>query len=523
MVKKFLAAGLFLAMAVAGCGGDGAKDKKAAPAKEEIVISVGTNLVAGKFDPTAGYGVWAPDIFHVHLLKVGAGNKLVNDLATKETISDDGLTYTYEIRKDAKFSDGKPLTAKDVAFTFNTTMKKASAADLTMVQSVTAKDATTVEFKLKKVWSTFPFALAAVGIVPEHAYKAGYGDAPVTSSAWKIAEFKKNQQLILVPNEHYYGPKPKFKKVTVMKLDEDAALAAAKSGQLDLVLISSEFAKNKVNGMSIKELPSIDAFGINLPVAKETVNAKGENVGNNITADPAIRKALEIGIDRKTIIKNALNGWGTPAYAANPNLPWSNGYKFEDNKVEEAKKILADAGWKDTNGNGIVDKNGVEAEFVITGRSNDMARYNTVVALADNAKKLGIKIVPKAAPWNECRKAQNIPTCWVFGQPDPIEVYRYYHTSQMGVSVIGNPASISNKEADALIEKGIAQTNREEANKFFKQALGVAEKEVPYLYICYPQATYYVRDGLQIPDLGKIPNRGQGISIAENMNEWSWK
>ena len=138
-------------------------------------------------------------------------------------------------------------------------------------------------------------------------------------------------------------------------------------------------------------------------------------------------------------------------------------------------------------------------------------------------KKLGIKIVPKAAPWNECRKAQNIPTCWVFGQPDPIEVYRYYHTSQMGVSVIGNPASISNKEADALIEKGIAQTNREEANKFFKQALGVAEKEVPYLYICYPQATYYVRDGLQIPDLGKIPNRGQGISIAENMNEWSWK
>ncbi|MBR1895415.1 MAG: ABC transporter substrate-binding protein, partial [Pyramidobacter sp.] len=107
MKKSILAA---LLVSVALCG--------TAAAKDEIVISTGVNMVAGKFDPTTGHGVWGPDIFHCHLVKVGADNKLELDLATAEKVSEDGATYTYEIRKDAKFADGAPLTAKDVVFTF---------------------------------------------------------------------------------------------------------------------------------------------------------------------------------------------------------------------------------------------------------------------------------------------------------------------------------------------------------------------------------------------------------------------
>ena len=103
-LKRVLSASLasvFIIGALAGCGGGEKKaDPKAeqkAPAKDEIVITVGNNLVAGKFDPTIGYGVWNADIFHAHLFKIGKDNALVQDLAVKETISQDGKVYTYAL------------------------------------------------------------------------------------------------------------------------------------------------------------------------------------------------------------------------------------------------------------------------------------------------------------------------------------------------------------------------------------------------------------------------------------------
>lgn len=526
MNKKWTAGLLISLLLVAGCGGGGSGDKKveqkAAPAKDEIVITVGNNLVAGKFDPTIGYGVWNPDIFHSHIFKVGKGNTLEMDLAVKETISQDGKVYTYEIRKDGKFADGKPITAKDVEFTIKKAMSRPSALDLTMVADVKALDDTHVEFTLKKPWSSFPYTLTSVGIVPQHAYTDTYGDKPLGSGAWKIVDFQKGQQLILAPNEHYYGPKSKFKKITILKMDEDAALAAAKSGKLDVVLVSAEFAKNEVKDMKKKAYDVTDVFLFNLPVVKETTE-NGKKVGNNVTCDPAIRKALNIGISRKEIINKGLNGYGTPAYGYARYTPWASTTKFEDGKVEEAKKILADAGWKDSNGDGIIDKNGVNAEFTVTGRSNDLDRYNTAVALGEEAKKLGIKINVKSAPWAECRIARNIPTNWSYGEADPIGVYRQYHSSQVDVNKIGNPSTYKNAEVDALLEKAIQSANRDEANKLWQKALVATEKDVPSLALCSPQSVYFIRDGLQIPDFGKVITRSQGVSIVENMNEWTWK
>ena len=131
--------------------------------------------------------------------------------------------------------------------------------------------------------------------------------------------------------------------------------------------------------------------------------------------------------------------------------------------------------------------------------------------------------MPKSAPWAECRIARNIPTNWTFGETNPITIYRQYHSSQVDVNKIGNPSTYKNPEVDGLMEKAIQAPNREEANKLWQQALKKTEGDVPSLVICNPQNLYFVRDGLQIPDLGKVPIRAQGISIVENMNEWSWK
>lgn len=517
MKKAILACLLVSALAVSGCGSD--KTPSGSVSKDELTISAGRNMVAGKFDPTLGYGVWHPDIFHSHLLTVGKGDTLVFDLAVKETISDDRLSYTYEIRKDAKFSDGKPLTARDIVFTFYKTKERASASDLSMLDSVTASDDYTVTFRLVKPWSTFPYTLTEVGIVPEHAYTDTYGDKPIGSGPWRVLDFKKDQQLILEPNEYYYGKRSGFKKITILKVDEDTALATAKSGQLDVVYIDADSAKTKVDGMTVLAKPTVDSFAINLPVIPDT-EENGQLVGNTVTADPAIREALNIGINRQTIIDNALSGFGRPVFGICPNAPWSSQYKVTDGRVEDAKRLLEEAGWKDTDGDGIREKNGIKAEFTITGRSNDIARYNTVVALAESARPLGIHIIPKSEAWAEARKARHTPTCWSFTDLNPISYYRCFHSSQIGVQTINNPSSYINLQVDRLIDEAIAAPNLTDSYAYWIDAQKISDKDHPFLYITCPSVTYYVRDGLVIPDFEKTITRGQGTSLLENMNEW---
>ena len=526
-VKKFLMCLLMaMTMLIVGCGGtDQPKNERAE--KSEIVISVGKYMVGEGFDPTAGWGLWGPDPFHSALMMHDAKNQLVKDLATDVQRSADGMKYTFTIRSDAKFSDGQPLTAEDVAFTYETTKKAGSAVDLSVLESVRVLSPTQVEFTLSKPWSVFLETVASLGIVPKHVYKEGYATAPVGSGPWKVVSFQKEQQLIMEPNEYYYGEKPKLKKVTVLNLGDDAILAAAQSGQVDLVFTPPEFASASVPNMKLVLMDSIDSFCINMPQEAEH-EENGMLVGNNVTSDPAIRTALNIGIDRKTIIENALAGFAKPTMNFAEALPWANNdLQEKDNRVDEAVKILEAAGWKDTDGDGIREKNGVKAEFVINGRANDLQRYNTAVALAQDAKKLGINIIAKSTPWSEARKiARNIPTTWAFGDFTPQVIYNYYHSAQIGVNVINNPAIYRNPTVDAHIDRALAATSDEEALREFKAAQwdGTTgpKVDIPYLWIATVQVPYLVNEHLDLGQL-RVGERGQGMGALANLDEWQWK
>ena len=526
-VRKFLMCMLMaMTMLIVGCGGtDQPKNERAE--KGEIVISVGKYMVGEGFDPTVGWGLWGPDPFHSALMMHDAKNQLVKDLATDVQRSADGLKYTFTIRSDAKFSDGQPLTAEDVAFTYETTKKAGSAVDLAVLESVRVLSPTQVEFTLSKPWSVFLETTASLGIVPKHVYKEGYATAPVGSGPWKVVSFQKEQQVIMEPNEYYYGEKPKLKKVTVLNLGDDAILAAAQSGQVDLVFTPPEFASASVPNMKLVLMDSIDSFCINMPQEPEH-DENGMLIGNNVTSDPAIRTALNIGIDRRTIIENALAGFAKPTMNFAEALPWANNALQEkDNRVDEAVKILEDAGWKDTDGDGIREKNGVKAEFVINGRANDLQRYNTAVALAQDAKKLGINIIAKSTPWSEARKiARNIPTTWAFGDFTPQTIYNYFHSAQIGVNVINNPAIYRNPTVDAHIDRALAATSEEEALREFKAAQwdGTTgpKADIPYLWIATVQVPYLVNERLELGHL-RVGERGQGMGILANLDEWQWK
>lgn len=223
---------------LAGCGGanhsgsgsgeDGSQEKPVRKESAVVVMTTESEPESG-FDPAYGWGAGE----HVHepliqstLTVTKADLTIGYDLATEMEASEDGLTWTVDIRTDAVFTDGEPVTAEDVAFTYNTLKETSSVNDFTMLDRAEAVDGDTVIFHMKHPYSIWPYTMASTGIVPEHAYGPDYGMHPVGSGRYIMKQWDKGQQVIFEANPDYYGEAPKLKKLTVLFMDEDAAFAA---------------------------------------------------------------------------------------------------------------------------------------------------------------------------------------------------------------------------------------------------------------------------------------------------------
>ncbi|NLC49967.1 MAG: ABC transporter substrate-binding protein, partial [Bacteroidales bacterium] len=169
---------LFIALLIS-CVGNDKKDDKGMQ-KESLTLAIGGEPDNG-FDPTTGWGQYASPFFQSTLLKYDKDFNIENDAAIDYTISDDGLKWTVTLRDNIKFSDGKPLTANDVVFTFETAKNSASVVDLTNLKEVKSMDSHTIQFTLHIRNSTFIHYLTSLGIVPEHAYNARYNENPMGS------------------------------------------------------------------------------------------------------------------------------------------------------------------------------------------------------------------------------------------------------------------------------------------------------------------------------------------------------
>ena len=300
-----------------------------------MIVAMGpTSEPAAGFDPCVNWGCGE----HCHepliqstLLRTTADMEFENDLATDYQVSEDGLTWTFTIREDVKFSDGEPLTAADVAFTFDTALASAnSEADLSMLERVEAPDDKTVVFHLTKPYNAFLYTLAVFGIVPEHCYEAGaYGENPIGSGRYLLKQWDRGQQVILEANPDYYGKAPNIKTVIILFMEEDAALAAAKAGEVDIAYTSATYSEEQVDGYELLACKSVDSRGISLPTkpSGNSVTVEGDMVyegGNDVTCDLAIRQAMSYGLDRQAMIDNVLNGYGQVAYSVSDNMPWSS-------------------------------------------------------------------------------------------------------------------------------------------------------------------------------------------------------
>lgn len=496
---------------------------------DTLVISIGSDMDGGNYDPCQGYGTLGYGIFHTALLKITTDVQTECDLAAEYAVSDDGLVYTFTIRDDVKFSDGEPLTPEDVVFTYETAKKSGSSVDLTMMEKVEIADGK-VQFTLNKPYSPFIRTIALLGIVPKHAYSAAYASNPIGTGPFRVKQLDVGQQLIVEPNEHYYGAQSPFLQITFLSIDEEAALAAAKSGQLDVVMVNPEYAAEHVDGMHIESFKTADNRGFNLPTIPEITNSAGVTVGNNITVDPAVRAALNIGINRREIIDHALNGIGTASWVRFEGLPWANEEPgLTDGQAAQARSLLEEAGWVDSDGDGIREKNGVKCEFRVTGRTDDLQRYNLAVALSENARQLGINIIAEATDWATCKElARSTPTCIGTGDYSYIDVYNAFHSSFAGADIVSlsNTSMYANPIVDGYLDAMLAATSESEAIKLCKQAqfdgAAGANVDFPYLWLVNIDHTYFVRDGLSL-GTQRIHPHGHGAPVIQNLNEWDFE
>ncbi len=517
---------LAVALMLTGCQSGSQSSNTATTNKDSIVISLSSEPETG-FDPCLGWGRDGNPLIQSTLVKTDSNMDIVNDLATNYSVSEAGLSWTFTIRDDVKFSDGTELTAHDVAFTFETAKNSGSAVDLTMLESVEVIDDYNIKFNLSKPQITFIHTIAQTGIVPKDYYSDSYLEEPVGSGAFTLLQWNKGEQVILGINPYYYGEMPDFQRVTILFMSDESGYAAAKSGQVDLALTNMNLASSPIEGMELVEFQTIDNRGLTLPTTavEGQVNSYGYPIGNNVTSDIAIRQALSYGIDRQLLVEDALNGYGTVAYSECDGMPWSSEDSIVDYNPEYSIKLLENAGWI-LGEDGIRYKEGVKAEFNLLYNAADTTRQALAVAVSNQAKSLGIEIVVQGKSWDEIEKEMHSKAVLMgFGSQNPMESYYLYHSSNKGVDFY-NPEYYHNQAVDSILETALLQTDYQTFINMYKQVQWDGENGVsalgdaPFVWLVNVDHLYFVDEKLNI-GTQKIHPHGHSWPVLSNLEQWS--
>lgn len=533
---------MLMAAQLAACGAPAAPKEEGTSAAgssdaEEsqvvVVLSSEAEPEAG-FNPVVNWGTGE----HMHepliqstLVTTDANLDFHNDLATSYEVSDDGLAWTFVIRDDVTFTDGEPLRASDVAFTINKIVAEAaSETDLSMVDAAEAKDDTTVVIRLKRPYNALLYVLAVVGIVPEHAYTPEYGTTPkntIGSGRYVLEQWDRGQQAIFVANPDYYGEAPSMRRVVVLFMEEDASLAAAAAGEADLAFTSATIAGSVPGGYDVLSCKSVDSRGVALPVVlsggTKTVGGSSFDVGNDVTANLEVRRAINAGVDRDRFIANVLNGYGTVAFSVGTAMPWYSDDMEVEYDPKWAEKCLTDAGWSKGD-DGIFAKDGQRASFDLFYMSTDSVRQAIALEFQNQMAEIGIEVKPTGMPWDDMQSHMYASPCvWGFGSNAPMEIESLY--SSKGSF---NVASYANDAVDAHIEAALAAPTVEESFEHWKAAqwdgtTGIAPKgDAPWVWIANVDHLFFRRNGLSVAEQKPQPH-GHGWSVLNNVDQWSWE
>ena len=483
------------------------------------------------FNPLTGWGCGHQNynpLIQSCLFKTDKNGDIVPDLAKDYSISSDGKTWTVHVRDDVKFSDNSTFDAEDVAFTFNTAKETESDLDLTNIKDVKATDAKTVEFTLEEPRSTFIYDLRYVGIVPSDSYDNNtYGEQPIGTGPYVLDHWDKGQQAIFKVNDNYYGDAPYFTQITLLFPEESTWLELAKSGDVDVVPVATSALNQTVDGYQFVEKSAGRAQGVSFPYLEDNgqVSEGGYKIGNNVTSDKAIRQALNVGVDRQKMCDEVFSGHASPEFTSVDTRDYANdNAKVQDGNVDEAKQILKEGGWKDTDGDGIVEKDGVKASFDLYYPPDYLDRQSLSTVFAEQAKEIGIEVNLKGADWDTIY--QNMYSSAALMQqtsPDPYKsIYQQYHSKEADDFYM-NPGLYNNSESDKLMEDAMHASDFDQANSLWAESALVngggwgPAGDAPFAWLVNYNYNYFIKDGI---DIGEQPD-GLGNDILINVGDWT--
>jgi len=419
-------------------------------------------------------------------------------MAESYTISDNHLEYTFRLRDDITFHDGTPMTARDVEFTFQRIKDPAVDAPHLRnyyrdIKSIEVIDDFTVKFVCAEpYWLALEFA-GGFPVLPKHIFEKGEfnehpnGRHPVGTGPYKFVKWETGREIVLERNENYWGDRPHLDRI-VFKIvtDDTVAMQLFKRGEIDVYRrMRAEQWVRQTEG------PEFERRAYRLAYDELGYSYIGWNMRKPFFKDKMVRRAMTHMIDRQGILDNIRYGLGTivtgnfyvngPVYDHSIE-PWPHDPRL-------AQQILDEAGWVDSDGDGIRDKNGVAFRFEFLIPSSSMTSEQIATIMQEDLKKIGIEMGIRKLEWatfeQQVTDRKFDATTMSWGMPIEGDPYQIWHSSQADKG--SNYVGFVNAEADEIIEKGRREFDAEKRRAMYRRLHAILHEEQPYTFMYCPQ------------------------------------
>ena len=472
------------------------------------------------------------------LLKASSDGSFSTDIAESYDVSSDGLTYDFKLKKNLTFHDGSPLTTDDVEFTIqraqDSTINSSKALNWNGVE-IQKISPTEIKFILNKPYAPFIENLT-FGILPKHIWSSiqpenfdisAFNREPIGSGPYKIKASSRDkaglyQSYSLEAFNNYAGGRPLIKNIVIkFYKSEDDAINAFNSGYIDGLggITPTAAIKAKLNidnNHAIKlTLPRLFAIFFNQNQSPVLLNKE-------------VRKALNVSVNRDALINDVFNGFATPATGPIPPLSQlSKGESIDTNSIEDAKKILTDAGWK-MNNEGVMIKETKKGKTKSTqtltfslSTSNIPELKETAYNLKETWSKIGARV--EVELYDPADLSQQIirPRKYnslLFGNiiNKDLDLYPFWHSSQRNDPGL-NIALYANIKVDKQLDIARSSTNDEQRLTAFKNIESEITNDIPAIFLYSPDYIYLTSGRAKNI---KIENLNHPSERFANINEW---
>lgn len=429
----------------------------------------------------------------------------VPDLAESWSHSKDGRTWLFHLKKGVRFQDGIEVTAKDVVYSYNIPRNKGYAgprgSDFEKIDQINEIDRYTVEITLKQPYAPF-LSTCSYAILPSHLLAqvpiAKLAEHPFTTrkpigtGPYQLAAWKDGQYIRLDANPHYFAGQPRIPKIYFRIVpDQNAQLIQLQTGDLQFTEISptdltAAHLFEKQGKIKLLTNPSLSYTYV------------GYNLKNPLFQDVRIRQALTYALNRELIVQVVLDGQGQVAHTH--GLPMDKEMESEIPKFpynpQKAKKLLAEAGWRDTDGDGILDKNGKKFSFVLLTNQGNKIREMVSQIIQEQWAKVGVEVIPRMMEWSafindyvDTKKFDAVLLGWSLSiDPDPTAIW---HSKEIAGGL--NFISYRNSQIDRLLELNTQILEPQKRRKVILEFERMIAKEQPYTFL------YYTNQLLAVP------------------------